>query len=195
MKRTAILLFGLLFGSAIHANAAAIRVADGDSFSIGKQRFRLYGIDAPELHQDCRDAAGKWWPCGKRARDELRKLIGGNAVQCAERTRDRFGRAVATCQVGGRDIAEDLVLRGFATAYPDFASPYGRAESEARAARRGLWAGTFERPRAWRDEHPREGAGHEPSRLQGWLREKAVSARETVRGWFSRLWGREKSGQ
>ena len=104
MTRAAILFVIVLLAGVPDVQAASVRIADGDSFSIGKQRYRLHGVDAPELHQDCKDAAGKWWPCGKRARDELRRLIGNNAVHCTERTRDRFGRAVAVCTAGGRDL-------------------------------------------------------------------------------------------
>jgi endonuclease YncB( thermonuclease family) len=31
-------------------------------------------------------------------------------------------------------------------------------ESEAKAARRGIWAGSFQRPSEWRRDHPREAA-------------------------------------
>ena len=32
---------------------------------------------------------------------------------------------------------------------------YAGVESEARAAGRGIWAGTFQRPGEWRESHPR----------------------------------------
>lgn len=188
VTRAAILFVIVLLAGVPDAQAASVRIADGDSFSIGKQRFRLHGVDAPELHQDCKDAAGKWWPCGKRARDELRRLIGNNAVHCTERTRDRFGRAVAVCTAGGRDLGEEMVRRGWALAYPDFASPYGAAEADARAAHRGLWAGAFERPRAWRDGHPREEDRTALHAAGDWLREKTAAARQAVSNWFRRVW-------
>ncbi len=43
----------------------AVRLADGDSFRLGEHRYRLYGIDAPELHQDCKDADGKHGPAAR----------------------------------------------------------------------------------------------------------------------------------
>jgi len=136
------------------ADAASVRVADGDSIEFGGQRIRLRGIDAPELHQECRDLSGRNWPCGRRARDELRKIIGNDPVQCERRAKDRFGRWVAVCRAGGRDLGEAMVRSGFALAYRDGASPYGAAQSDARSRKAGLWAGSFENPRAWRDEHP-----------------------------------------
>src|SRR5262245_38453217 len=35
---------------------ADLRVIDGDSLKTGDEQIRLIGIDAPELHQTCRDA-------------------------------------------------------------------------------------------------------------------------------------------
>ncbi len=91
-----------------------VRLADGDSFSLGGERYRLYGIDAPELHQSCADAKGEDWPCGTRARSELRRIIGTHPVQCRTVTTDRYGRSIAVCQAGGRDLAEEMVRAGFA---------------------------------------------------------------------------------
>ncbi|NWG23759.1 MAG: thermonuclease family protein [Pseudorhodoplanes sp.] len=175
------------------AQAASIRVADGDSFSIGKQRFRLHGIDAPELHQHCRDQSGKEWPCGERARTELRRLLGHGPVQCTPRTTDRFGRSVAVCAAGGRDIGEAMVRAGWAAAYPDHSSPYAVAETQARLARRGLWAGSFENPRAWRDNHPRDDASDPlvPAAVRHWLQEKSRAAREAIVDWVRGLWAGE----
>src|SRR5690349_2997653 len=99
------------------AQAASISVADGDSFRMNGTRYRLQDIDAPELHQTCKDAAGREWPCGRRARDELRKILTRDRVDCRTITKDRFGRVVATCSVGGRDVGEAMVRGGWATAY------------------------------------------------------------------------------
>ena len=38
--------------------AGRARVVDGDSLEIGAARIRLFGIDAPEGAQHCRDAQG-----------------------------------------------------------------------------------------------------------------------------------------
>jgi hypothetical protein len=82
-------------------------VVDGDTLEIQGVRVRLWGIDAVESSQTCLDAAGRVWPCGRRAafaladflgqRTNLR-LRGGSAAPAAFRASggDRSG-AFALC--------------------------------------------------------------------------------------------------
>ena len=135
--------------------AGRARISDGDSFHLGAERIRLLGIDAPELDQTCRDAKGAPWPCGRMARDFLATLVARKSLDCQPDGHDRFGRILATCSAGGSDLGARMVAAGLAVSADD----YGREEAAARAARRGLWAGQFDRPRAWRDRHGREAEG------------------------------------
>lgn len=132
--------------------AGPATVVDGDTLSLDGRRIRLQGMDAPEPAQTCiRDGAG--WPCGATARFALAEMVQRGDVFCTVSGEDRTGRALARCTVGGDDIAEALVRQGLAVA--DGLRGYAAAEAEARAARRGLWAGPFERPRDFRAAHPR----------------------------------------
>lgn len=70
------------------------RVVDGDTFSLGAERVRLWGVDAPEGRQVCQDGQGRGYACGDVARDQLVGLIGGRSVRCEVRDRDPYGRAV-----------------------------------------------------------------------------------------------------
>src|SRR5690606_410103 len=45
-----------------------VTVNDGDSITLGAERIRLRGIDAPEYNQFCR-RNGAEYPCGRRARE------------------------------------------------------------------------------------------------------------------------------
>lgn len=127
------------------------RVVDGDTFSVGAERVRLWGVDAPEGRQVCQDAKGQTYACGDVARDRLVRLIGGRPVRCEIRDRDPYGRAVARCQAGSTDLGEALVRAGLAVDFRQFSrGAYARVEAEAREARRGLWAGRFETPSSWR---------------------------------------------
>ncbi|WP_375449500.1 thermonuclease family protein [uncultured Devosia sp.] len=134
------------------------RISDGDSFHLGADRIRLLGIDAPELDQTCTDADSRNWPCGRAARDKLVDLVAAQSLTCQPDGHDRFGRILAICSAGGRDLGLQMVAAGLAVSADD----YGREEAAARVARRGLWAGTFDLPRAWRDAHGREAEANAP---------------------------------
>jgi endonuclease YncB( thermonuclease family) len=132
------------------------RLVDGDSFHLGGAEVRLKDIDAPEGRQTC-TRNNEPWRCGDAARAELARLIGGAEIVCKEVDRDRYGRYLAYCTANGRDLNRAMVENGFAVAY----GGYEREEAQARARRAGLWAGQFERPRAWRREHePHNDADH-----------------------------------
>jgi endonuclease YncB( thermonuclease family) len=121
-------------------------VNDGDTLTVSGERIRLVGIDAPELDQNCQRDGGAY-PCGRLSRSALAERIGGRAVTCRGAERDKYDRLLAECSAGGVDLNAAQVRAGWAVAY----GGYEREEGEARAARAGIWAGSFERPRAWRD--------------------------------------------
>ncbi|WP_081740007.1 thermonuclease family protein [Afipia sp. P52-10] len=134
-------------------------VIDGDTVSITNTHIRLEGIDAPESDQTCLDAAGKNWPCGQNATRALRRLIAGRELSCAERSKDRYGRLLAVCRLpDGVEINAWMVREGWALA-SGFVKLYEAEETEATAAKRGIWAGTFTKPWHWRDQHPRQWGG------------------------------------
>jgi endonuclease YncB( thermonuclease family) len=143
-------------------------VNDGDTITIGGERIRLRGIDAPEFNQTCK-VKGEPYPCGRKAREALRALIGGRAVDCEGWERDRYGRLLAICTVGTTDINRALVDQGWAVAFGDFEAE----EAAARRSARGLWAGEFDRPRQWRDTHGSlaETDHDAPAKVYNWLRQ------------------------
>ena len=53
----------------------AVQVIDGDSIKDDNLKIGLYGIDAPELDQQCTDAKGTSWHCGKASKRKLEILI------------------------------------------------------------------------------------------------------------------------
>ena len=110
-------------------------------------RVRLHGIDAPERDQDCRDANGKTYSCGRAAMRALSAAVAGRSVTCTPVEVDQYNRDVAVCTVDDVDLGEAMVRGGHALDYARHSrGRYAAAEREARAARRGLWAGTFETP-------------------------------------------------
>jgi len=138
-------------------NAKIVSI-DGDTLRAGDgTEYRIFGIDAPELKQTCWELGGREWQCGRAAKVALTKLIKGGEVACEVKNTDRYGRSIAKCSAKGvPDVGETLVRNGYAV---DLSRKTGHAyasvESDARAAKRGIWRGTFQRPSEWRYENPR----------------------------------------
>ena len=74
------------------------KIIDGNSLEVAGERIRLFGIDAPEGRQQCRDAKGEDYACGRDAARILTALIGGRPVSCTLVTHDQYARDVATCE-------------------------------------------------------------------------------------------------
>lgn len=115
---------------------ADVTVTDGDSLEINGERIRLFGIDAPEFDQACRDG----WPAGVEATTYLAKLIEGRTVECRLIERDRYGRSVSICYADGDDLSAAMVSAGMALAFVRFSRQYVDAERRAAAKGRGLHA-------------------------------------------------------
>ncbi len=134
-------------------------VADGDTLTISGTRIRLIDIDAPELDQMCMDSQGRDWPCGRQASAQLRSRVRGQDLTCQPKSKDQYGRALATCTLpDGSNINAWMVQQGWAVTYGS-ADVYGRQQTEAKGAKRGVWSGSFMQPREWRREHPRSSEG------------------------------------
>ena len=147
-------LLGENINPAVAAADAAIvgraSVIDGDTIKINGQRIRLFGIDAPESGQPCRDTDGHDYPCGRHAETALVAKIGSQTVSCEGKGIDRYQRIVAVCRAGGAELNMWMVREGWAVAYVRYSRRYVPAEADAKVARRGIWRGTFTPPETWR---------------------------------------------
>ena len=101
-----------------HAAAGAIAcqspsITDGDTFRCNGTRIRLAAIDAPEMPGHC--APGRQCTPGDplAAKAYLTQLTRGPVI-CREDTVDRYGRTVAHCESGGRDLSCAMVKAGHA---------------------------------------------------------------------------------
>lgn len=142
---------------------AIIGAHDGDTIRDSSgQKYRLYGIDAPESKQEF----------GKQSADALRMFLTqhNNVVYVQDHGKEKYGRTLATFYTSAnpdqdlQNLNYMLVANGYAWVYrfqneerrrgrpirPEL-DEYERAESDAQAARRGLWAyPNPERPQDYR---------------------------------------------
>lgn len=126
-------------------------VIDGDTLEIHGQRIRLSGIDAPESTQLCRGDDSLQYRCGAKSANALDDHIAGRPVSCEAVGKDQYGRTVAVCSIDGEDVATWLARAGLAFDWPRYSKgKYTGAQKEAERTRRGVWAGSYVVPWAYR---------------------------------------------
>ena len=77
--------------------------------------------------------------------------MGAAPIECEQIDRDRYGRMVAICvRDDGTDLSRWMVREGYAIAFRRYSTAYVGEEGEARAGRKGLWAGEFIDPSEYR---------------------------------------------
>jgi len=127
-------------------------VVDGDSLNLGPVSVRLHGIDAPERDQVC-SRNSQEWRCGFEATAALAALVENHWVDCSEIDKDRYGRIIAVCSIGGPlgvELNREMVATGWAIAYRRYSTDYVIEEMEAQKSRLGIWSGSFVAPEQWR---------------------------------------------
>jgi endonuclease YncB( thermonuclease family) len=116
-------------------DGVVVGVVDGDTADVrlasGMIRIRLHAIDAPEMGQ----------PYGQAAKKALSALVFGKAVQVEPYQQDRYDRLVARLWSGDTDVNAEMVKRGYAWTYRQYADDpaYCAFEKAARDSKRGLW--------------------------------------------------------
>lgn len=137
-------LLPILLLVGIAANAQT--VTDGDTIKLNGTRWRLWGIDAPELGQLCLDG----WPGGIEAARTLERLALGKRIECEYRGKDRYGRSIGLCRADGQDLGAEMVEAGMAWAFTRYSSDYIEQEKSAISSRRGVHAHDCEKAWDWR---------------------------------------------
>lgn len=135
-----------IFGS---LSVAAQTVTDGDTLRFGKERVRLWGIDAPEIHQRCPDR----WLAGIEASRKMRELVKGHDVTCDNRGYDRYHRMIGLCRADGVDIQAAMVRAGMAWAFVKYSRDYVGEEAAAKTEGLGVFAHGCEPAWEWRKIH------------------------------------------
>jgi len=121
-------------------------VIDGGTLEVRGQRVGLSGIAQVADDHVCVRTDDERWRCGPRALNALEEFLEESVVSCVMRDSDAQGHAVATCSAGGLDLSLWLLRNGLAMTSSAASGRYLRAQDEARAARRGLWAAGTSRP-------------------------------------------------
>ena len=123
-----------------------LRVVDGDTIYIGKNKYRFSGIDAPEIKQTC-EKDGALFLCGAKAKEVLQNKISGHKVTCVEEEeKDYYNRILAECFVNGESLSAYMVKSGYAFAFRKYSKKFIKDEEFAETNKLGLWKSKFEYP-------------------------------------------------
>ncbi|MEZ5825504.1 MAG: hypothetical protein R3C97_12435 [Geminicoccaceae bacterium] len=144
------LLLGILLAIAPTAQAlpgttveGLATVTDDGRIAMDGHVFRLHGIELAMLGRDCRTTR-RPVRCGERSVLVLRDLVNG-FVHCRP-----TGADAAICTIAGKrmfddriDLAERLLIEGFAFAEENAPARYRRLERVAQSRKSGLWGNDF----------------------------------------------------
>ena len=141
-----------------HAETTEIRgnvqIIDGDTVKMGERIIHLFGVDAPEIKQQCRIYRLNW-PCGERAVVTLELFIAKKPVRC-EIVRKSGGTADLLLQghcYNFENVNLNSAIIGAGMALPLLRQTrrYEVAGNYAQIKRLGLWSGRFILPEDWRE--------------------------------------------
>ena len=159
--RIIITLLVLLSNSIAEEISGIPKVVDGDTVHIDNYKFRLEGIDAPEMRQQCKKESFKIsffigftfykdYSCGRVSKEKLITKIDTTEIKCISSSKDRYKRYIATCYKGKTNLNQWMVRNGFAIAYRRYSKIYVPDEEFAKENKLGLWKGKFMEPEKWR---------------------------------------------
>ncbi len=176
-----VLAFAAAPSAAAQSFGGAIRVVDGDTIRVADMKIRLYGIDAPEIGQNCELADGRDWDCGAWARRQVVLLYDGAQAVCQRRDTDRYGRIVARCRVDGVDIGARLVRDGWPKHIAEYSLDYIDAEKAAFFEGRGSVARPGAGPCRLRAVEARRDGAHRTQPARSRATSRATGASITCR--------------
>jgi len=131
-------LFLFPYSSFADFTGPALAVLDGDTIEVlhnnHPERIRLSGIDCPEKGQ----------AFGQKAKHAASALAFGKNVTIQTHGKDKYGRTIADVLLpDGLNLNQELVKQGWCWWYRKYApgdTVLEELETEAREARKGLWA-------------------------------------------------------
>ena len=162
MSLRIIILILIFFSNSIAEEISGVpKIIDGDTIHINDNKFRLEGIDAPEMRQQCKKESFKIsfligftfykdYSCGRVSKEKLITKIKTSEIKCISSSKDRYKIYIATCFKGKTNLNQWMVRNGFAIAYRRYSKKYVPDEVFAKENKLGLWQGKFMEPEKWR---------------------------------------------
>lgn len=142
--------------------AVVTYVGDGDTASLQRKdgsavNCRIDKIDAPEVGHP--KAGKKEQPFGEEAKRTLQNMIENKEVtlRITRPTQDKYGRNLCQIEVEGKDVSAEMIRKGAAWLYKEYAKDPDliEAQATARKNRTGLWQAPIpEYPPAFRRRNP-----------------------------------------
>ena len=106
------------------------KIIDGDTFHASGKIIRLWGIDAPEKHEELYEVSSK----------ALELFLEEAVLKCKQIDIDRYERDVMHCYSGDADLGGLMVKLGFARDYPKYSGGFYSGEQKfAEDGKLGLW--------------------------------------------------------
>ena len=149
MKQIILIIILITFSLNTKVQADNIKIIDGDTIIINKEKIRFSGIDTPELKQTCQKN-NKIYYCGIKAKRILIRKIGKNVPKCIKEGKDIYKRTLAECFINGESLSAFLVRSGYAFAYRKYSKKFISDEEFAKANNLGMWSMKFQYPWEYR---------------------------------------------
>ncbi len=149
MKQIILIIILITFSLNTKVQADNIKIIDGDTIIINREKIRFSGIDTPELKQTCQKN-NKIYYCGIKAKRILIRKIGKNVPKCIKEGIDIYKRTLAECFINGESLSAFLVRSGYAFAYRKYSKKFIRDEEFAKANNLGMWSMKFQYPWEYR---------------------------------------------
>ena len=141
-----VIKFIIIFFSTIFLiEASEVKIIDGDTIHINKDKIRFSGIDAPELNQTCL-SNNQVIKCGILSKELLIKKIANKKPICIKEGVDQYKRILAECFIEEESLSSFLVRNGYAFAYRRYSDKFIKDENFAKENRNGMWSMIFDYP-------------------------------------------------
>ncbi len=94
-------------------SCASPYITDGDTIHCGERKVRLNGIDAPEMDGHCKQGRTCVEGDPVAAKSYLQSIANGT-LECLDLGSDKYGRTIALCKNGKKDLSCEMIKSGHA---------------------------------------------------------------------------------